>query len=438
MEQSQLQYNGDLVLADEEETNTTSLDDITRSLNYRLPNERTWETELYAPYIFPQTGHLQILSRDDPPLGVRLLQYTMKTVVRTPGMPHPCTAYPPIVSNVDRRLTDGIETAPPWLTPVKEGKVINDIVYAVNDHCFWTGIIGGQVREQVRANLAGYKLFPDSDHMLPYLLIEDKRQGDSADYATAYVTLIAASILHQRLKLRALGNMLTTISCPELIHCMVMVGSNAHYIRVGLRGPSKMVDAGTEEFYFVRYYAEMRGFFDLTRYKSRNQLKSLLRTIHAFGIGPHHEMQKLEVKNALETLNSAVDGFDSNVDVESIMSVETAFRCVPVEGQEGEYALQHTDITMNGRGDDGLEPDLPLPMDYPDTSNPDTRNLLSRNDFESGKADTRENPAKPAAKTRNAPAKKRNLTSPRKRGKGENKEVAQERKRTRQRHDAGL
>ena len=163
MGQSQLQYDGDLVLADEEENNTTSLDRITRSLNYRLPNELTWETELYAPHIFPQTGHLQIPSENDPPVAVRLLQHTMKTVVQIPRMQLAYTAYPPIVSNTDRRLTDGIETTPPWLTPTKEGKLINDIVYAVNDHCFWTSIIGGHAREQVRANLAGYKLFPDSD-----------------------------------------------------------------------------------------------------------------------------------------------------------------------------------------------------------------------------------------------------------------------------------
>jgi hypothetical protein len=257
----------------------------------------------------------------------------------------------------------------------------------------------------VRASLAGYKLFPDSDHMLPYLLIEDKRQGNNPNYATAYVILIAASILHQRLKLRALGNMHTTISCPELIvHCMVMVGSNVHYIRVGLRGPSKTDATAADELYFVRYHGEVRGFFDLTRYNSRNQFKSLLRMIHAFGIGSHHEIQKLEVKNALETLNSAVDGFDNNVDMESIMGVDTAFHCVPVEGQEGEYVLQHTDITMNGQRGDDLEPDLPSPM-HDDSSNADTRDLLSPMDSESSKAGTKEKPTKTAAKNK-APAKK--------------------------------
>jgi len=378
MEQSQLQYNGDLVLADEEENNATSLDGIIRSLNHRLPNERTWETELYASHIFPQTSHLQILSGDDPPVAVRLLQHTMKTVMQIPEMPLPYTCYPPIVSKADRRLTHGIETTPPWLIPIKEGKVINDIVYAVNDHCFWTRIIGGGVREQVRAELAGYKLFPDSDHMLPYLLIEDKRHGDSPDFAKAYVILIAASILHQRLKLRALGNMHTTLSCPELIvHCMVMVGSHAHYIRVGLRGPSKSDAAGADELLFVRYHGEARGIFDLKRYRQRNQFKNLLRMIHAFGIGSHHETQKLEVENAVETINSVGDGFDINVDMESIMSVDTAFHCVPVEGQEGEYVLQYTDITMNGKRDDGLEPDLLSAMDDCHSSNPDTRNLPS-------------------------------------------------------------
>jgi hypothetical protein len=388
---SELQYNGDLVLADEEENNTSSLDWITHSLNYRLPNERTWEVELYTPHIFPQTGHSQILSGNDPPVAVRLLQHTMKTIVRMPGMGHLYTSYPPIVSNMDRRLTDGIETAPPWLTPIKEGKVINDIVYAVNDHCFWTSVIGNQVREQVRANLAGYNLFPDSDHMLPYLLIEDKRHDNSPDYAKAYVILIAASILHQRLKLRAIGNMHTTVSCPGLIvHCVVMVGSNAHYIRVGLREPSKTHSTSTDELYFVRYQGEVRGVFDLARYKPRNQFKSLLRMIHAFGIGSHHEMQKLEVNNALETLNSAADGTDNNVDIESIMSVDTAFYCMPIEGQEGEYVLQHSDMTTNGQRGDDLEPDL----------------LSTLDDSESSKASTRKKPAKPAAKNK-ALAKKR-------------------------------
>jgi hypothetical protein len=386
VEQSQLQYNGDLVLADEDETNATFLDGIIRSLNHRLPNERTWETELYAPYIFPQTGHPQIPEEDNSPAAVRLLQHTMKTVVREPGMQIPYTSHPPIVSNVDRRLTDRVETAPPWLTPIKEGKVINDIVYAVNDHCFWRSTIGGEVRDDVRAKLAGYKLFPDSDHMLPYLLIEDKQHGNSLEYATAYVILIAASILHQRLKLRALGNLRTTLSCPELIvHCIVMVGSKAYYIRVGLRGPAKTDAAGTGELHYVRYQGKSRGYFNLMRYNPRNQFKSLLRMIHAFGFGSHHEVQKLEVKNAVDTLNSVEDGFDSGVDMESIMSVDTAFHCVPVEGQEGEYALQHTDITMNSRKGDDLEPDLPSPVDYADPSDVDMWILpSSTNDSEQG------------------------------------------------------
>jgi hypothetical protein len=304
---------------------------------------------------------------------------------------------------VDRRLTDGIETVPPWLIPIKEGKVINDIVYAVTDHSFWTTMKGVELREQVRAELAGYQLFPDSDHMLPYLLIEDKRQGNSPDYAKAYVILIAASILHQRLKLRAVGNMHTTISCPELIvYCIIMVGKAAHYIRVGLRGPSKSHAADKDDLSFVRYYGEVRGVFNLARYKSRNQFKSLLRTIHAFGIGSHHEMQKLEVKNALETINSKADGLRIDVDIKSIMSVDTAFHCIPVEGREGEYALHRTDLTMNSwRGDD-LEPDMPAMDNF--SSNADTRELLD--DSDSSEADTRTKPTAKKARKRKAPDNK--------------------------------
>jgi hypothetical protein len=407
--QNKLPYHGDLVLADEEEDNTASLDGIIRSLNYRLPNERTWEAELYTLHIFLQTGHLQIPSGDDPPVAVRLLQHPMKVVVQLPGMPAPYTCYPPIVSDVDRRLTDGIGTATPWLGSIQEGKVINDIVYAVHDPCLWTSIIGGHVREQVRAKLAGYNLFPDSNHMLPYLLIEDKRQGEGPGYATAYIILIAASILHQRLKLRALGNMQTTVSCPELVvHCMVMVGSDAHYIRVGLRGPSKAHAAGTDELVFVRYHCELRGVFDLSLYQSRNQFKSLLRMIHTFGIGSHHEIQKLEVKNAIKALNSATYDSGAEANMDSIMSVDTAFHCVPIEGEEGEYALQHTDDTRNGRIGDDLEPKLSL-MDDPDSSNANTRNLLlPTDDPESSIAGTTKNPAKPATKNKGkAPAKEK-------------------------------
>jgi hypothetical protein len=392
------------VLADEEESNTTLLDLIIDSLGHRLPNERTWETELYAPHIFPQTSHLQIPSANDPPVVLRLIQHTMKTVIPISGMRLPYTSYPPIISNADRRLTDGLEITPPWLTPIKEGKVINDITYAVNHPRFWTSIRGRDTREQVRAQLAGYKLFPDSDYMLPYLLIEVKRQGNNPDYAKAYVVLIAACILHQRLKLRALGKMHTTVSCPELIvHCMVMAGSRAHYIRVRLRAPSETRDVSADELRFVRYHAETRGTFNLTRYTSRNQLKSLLRMIHAFGIGSHHETQKLEVKNAVEALIPPGNGADR----ESIMSVDTAFHCVPIEGQKGEYVLRHTDMSMNGGKGDGLEPDLPPPMDEFGSSEADTRNLLlSMDDSKSSEADTRKKPAKPAAKNK-APAKKK-------------------------------
>jgi predicted RNA methylase len=39
----------------------------------------------------------------------------------------------------------------------------------------------------------------------------------------------------------------------------------------------------------------------------------------------HHNMQKVEVKNAIETINSAAHDFDVNADMESVMSVDTAF-----------------------------------------------------------------------------------------------------------------
>ena len=358
MEQGKLQYNGDLVLADEEENNTTSLDKIILRLHRRLSNEITWETELYNQYFFLQTSHLEILSGDDPPVAERLLQHIMKTVAKIPKEELLYTCFPPIVSKMDKRISDGIETAPEWLNPIKEGVVINDIVYAVNDPGFWTNVIATTPREVVRAQLVGYNLFSDSDFMLPYLLVEDKRHGGGSEYAKAYLTLIAASILHQRLKLRAIGKMNTKLSCPELIvHYIVMVGSEAEYIRVGLRGPQKDRPAGKDDLYFVRYYAEVRGVFQLTRWKSRNQFKSLLRMIHAFGIGSHHEMQKLEVQNAVETWKSVIDGNGNNANINSIKSVDTAFHCVPIEGQKGEYSLQYTDITVNCQKRDDLVPD---------------------------------------------------------------------------------
>jgi hypothetical protein len=94
------------------------------------------------------------------------------------------------------------------------------------------------------------------------------------------------------------------------------------------------------------------------------------------------------------------------VDVETILSVDTAFHCVPVEGQEDEYALQFTDISLNHREGDILKPDPP-PMGDCDSNDADTRNLLSSMDhYDSGNADTRRKPAKPAAENK-APAKKR-------------------------------
>jgi hypothetical protein len=116
--------------------------------------------------------------------------------------------------------------------------------------------------------------------------------------------------------------------------------------------------------------------------------------------------------------------------------------------------LQHTDMTMNGRGD-GLEPDLPLPMDDFDSSNADTRNLLSpMNDSKYTKADTRGKPARPAAKNtdlakkgkaaakENKETSKGGLTSSRKRRveteadeeeRGETEEMTQEKTRVSER-----
>jgi hypothetical protein len=68
---------------------------------------------------------------DDPPVAIRLLQHPIKIIVGIPGILLPYTAYPPIVSNVDRRLTDGAGASPPRPSPIKQGKVIDDIFYAV-------------------------------------------------------------------------------------------------------------------------------------------------------------------------------------------------------------------------------------------------------------------------------------------------------------------
>lgn len=378
------------MLEDEDEGSAGTLDRVIRSLKHRIPNERTWEAELYYPHFCPQTCETPVGSASDPPTAIRLLQHPMKTILRVPDMSSPYYAsFPPIVSAVDRRLTeDNANTPPPWIIPIKEGKVVNDIVYAVNDRFFWTNILNGEWRELVRAKLAGYNLFADSDDMLPYLLVEDKRHeglnNNGLDYAKAYLILIAASLLHQRLKLRALGKMHTTLKTPGLVvHCIAMAGTEAHYLRVGLRGPASTLPDSTD-MYFVRYEGEVRGVFNLMQWKQRNYFKSLLRTIHAFGSGIHHNTQKEEVVNALSTLNAEANDFESILSTsgvtrsKTIMSNNTAFHCVPTPENGGDYILQYTDMTINSQADDGLDASEGL-LDPNDQNNSDagTRDLVS-------------------------------------------------------------
>jgi hypothetical protein len=95
----------------------------------------------YYPYLFQQTCDVSIGSMDDPPDAIRLLEHPMKIIVRIPGILLPYTAYPPIVSNIDRRLTDGAGASPPRLSPIKQGKVI-DTSSMRSETCsssyFWT------------------------------------------------------------------------------------------------------------------------------------------------------------------------------------------------------------------------------------------------------------------------------------------------------------
>lgn len=92
-----------------------------------------------------------------PPSDTRLFQYLMKTILRLPGsfLPH-CASLPPIVSAVDRRLAQESSNDPPlWIIPIKEGKVVNDIVYAMDDHSFWANISSIERRNRLRARLPG-------------------------------------------------------------------------------------------------------------------------------------------------------------------------------------------------------------------------------------------------------------------------------------------
>jgi hypothetical protein len=76
--------------------------------------------------------------------------------------------------------------------------------------------------------------------MLPYHFVESEcheyLNTDSLDYPKVYLILIAASLLHQHLKLRAIGKMRNTLTTQGLVdHCIAMAGSGAHYLRVRLR-----------------------------------------------------------------------------------------------------------------------------------------------------------------------------------------------------------
>jgi hypothetical protein len=62
-----MEYRGDLVLEDEDEGSANKLDRVIESLNYRLPNERMWEADLYYPPLCLQTLEVPAGSASEPP-----------------------------------------------------------------------------------------------------------------------------------------------------------------------------------------------------------------------------------------------------------------------------------------------------------------------------------------------------------------------------------
>jgi hypothetical protein len=106
--------------------------------------------------------------------------------------------------------------------------------------------------------------------------------------------------------------------------------------------------------------------------------------IHVFGSGLHHHRQKEEVANALSTLIAEAADFEPASSAggvilsQTIMSNDTALHCVPTTEGDGDYILQSTDLTINSKAQDELEPSeaRPNPSEL-NTSEAGTRELAS-------------------------------------------------------------
>lgn len=283
---------GLLPMSPEDEHNSIQLDKVIKGLSLRAANEHEWAADFYELYLFRQSLDLTEALAGTGKVIIRQLQYLFRMEDKLDDG-RIVKAFPPVTSEKDRKLSD------PELQRSTESIELQG-QYNVLDATF--SVLDGKIREELPEirSLPGYQFLSGAQAMLPYLLIEYKKEqslrttGTTSGYARSYLTLLASCILYQRLKLRNLAGLSTILPCEDMIiHCIVVAGPVATYFKVGLRPPKE--DSLGSSRSFVRYNAWCHMTFTLRSFHSRNEFLELLGRLHHWGWTTHHEKQREEL-----------------------------------------------------------------------------------------------------------------------------------------------
>lgn len=202
-------------------------------------------------------------------------------------------SYPPVTEEDHeyRSMTPSVEHSAareihPWLERLdKEGHLRIDAVYAIYDREFWYEWDSESRGSRDLFHLLVHNMSgPTTPMLAPYLLIE---------------AFVAATILHSRLKLRALAKSTTDEDTDLSVFAIATAGLLVQVLEIKPRAPQEK-DHLKE---LVRYQAVKLANYDLQYRKNRDYLRDNLTAIHARGIEQANE-QRRELETIMKRLRN--------------------------------------------------------------------------------------------------------------------------------------
>lgn len=341
-------------LLSEDEKESQQLDNVVQFLSARNAKQCDWESELYKLHFFPQSPKaFDAWSGVGVSVYRQIQQAFLFESITQEG--DKIKAYPPLCAMKERKLSDSeIQQSMEYIELCANFNILA-ASFSIIDASFSTSF--GDIQD-----LPGYQFFDKPTAMLPYLLIENKREqpitpvNTITGFARSNLIFIAASLLHQRLKLRHLGKLQTRLPSNELVvHCITMCGPEAHYLKVGLRAPAEYTSISDRN--FVRYDAALMETFKLRYCLERNRFRDLLNHIHSWALDTHHPAQKEELSKAHSALPQlSKDKMSALSRIEMTRNERAIFVCKNII-KEGEQTACDIEMSMVEDTKDMLEED---------------------------------------------------------------------------------